>query len=190
MNIILLGAPGSGKGTQGALLASRVGIPKVATGDLLRTAVRRESVLGTQARSFMDAGLLVPDEIIMGLISEVLASPEARGGVIMDGFPRTVAQAVAVDSLLSARDSKIDKVLTFEVPENELVDRLVKRSAQEGRTDDTPAAIRRRLEVYREQTEPLVAFYRERGVLEELDGVGSVEAIAERTAKALGYDNH
>ena len=186
MNIVLLGAPGSGKGTQGALISSRKKIPKFATGDLLREAVEADSTLGKQAAKFMDAGLLVPDETILGLIAEVLESREAADGVIMDGFPRTVAQAAAVDSLLAARGSEIDRVLTFEVPEDELVERLLGRSNQEARSDDTPEAIKKRLAVYRDQTQPLLAYYRGRGIVSELDGVGSVETIADRVTEVIG----
>src|SRR5207249_1339116 len=141
---VLLGPPGSGKGTQGALLARRLNAPKVSTGDLLRSAVRDGTPLGKRAKSYMDQGLLVPDEIILGLIEEVLASEAARGGVVMDGFPRTIAQAVAVDRLLAARGAgsgaRIDKVLSFEVPGDELVRRMQGRAGQEGRSDDTPEA--------------------------------------------------
>ena len=186
MNIVLLGAPGSGKGTQGALISSRKKIPKLATGDLLREAVEAGSTLGRQAGKFLDAGLLVPDKIILRLIAEVLESREAANGVIMDGFPRTVAQARAVDSLLAARGAQINRLLTFEVPEDELVERLLGRSSQEGRSDDTPEAIKQRLAVYREQTEPLIAYYRGRGIVSELDGVGSVETVAGRVTEVIG----
>ena len=185
MNIILLGAPGAGKGTQGAVLAQRMCVPKIATGDLLRAAVKNGTALGTQAKGYMDQGLLVPDEIILGLIREVLESPEATDGVIMDGFPRTVAQAEAVDVLLEARQTEVNRVLTFEVPEEELVTRLLGRAMEDGRSDDTPEAIQQRLAVYRAQTEPLIQFYGDRGILCQIDGVGSVESIAERVTGAL-----
>lgn len=186
MNIILLGPPGCGKGTQGAVLARRLGAPRVSTGDLLRAAVRDGTPLGKKAQSYMDQGLLVPDEIILGLIEDVLGSDEARQGMIMDGFPRTPAQAEAVDRLLAARKLQIDKVLNFEVPDDELVRRMQGRAAQEGRADDTPEAFRKRLEVYREQTAPLVVYYRKRGKLAEVPGTGTVEEISGRVQKAVG----
>jgi adenylate kinase len=185
MNLILLGAPGSGKGTQGVLLAKRLSIPKIATGDLIRAAMKDGTPLGQKAKAYYDQGLLVPDEIVLGLIEEVLQSPAARHGVIMDGFPRTRAQAEAVDRLLQARGRQVDRVALIEVPEDELVKRMTGRAAQEGRSDDTPEAFRRRLAVYREQTEPLVAYYRERGLVRSIAGVGSVEQIAERVQEAV-----
>jgi len=186
MNIIMLGPPGSGKGTQGALLSESAKLPRVSTGDVLRSAVGRGTPLGLEAKGYMDQGLLVPDEVIIGLIEEVLASPEAQGGVIMDGFPRTVAQAEAIGGLLETRGSAVDRVLSIEVPERELVRRMLGRAAREGRDDDTPDAIKQRLVVYREQTEPLVSFYSERGVLVEVDGSGAAEEIAARVQEAIG----
>lgn len=185
-NIILLGAPGSGKGTQGVILSERLGIAKAATGDLLRTAVADETPLGLEAKSFMDRGALVPDEVILGLIDEVLASPEAAEGILMDGFPRTVAQAEAVDARLIMRGGRVDTVLTFEVPEDELVSRMQRRAEQEGRSDDTPEAFRTRLRVYAEQTAPLLAFYEDRDVVTSLPGTGTIEEIAARVEEAIG----
>jgi adenylate kinase len=186
MYVILLGPPGAGKGTQGAILAERTGLPKIATGDLLRAAVKDGNLLGLKAKRFMDKGLLVPDDVIIGLIAGVLESGEARNGVIMDGFPRTVAQAEAVDRLLGDRNATVDHVLNFEVPRDELVRRLRGRAGTEGRSDDTPEAIQRRLEVYRKETEPLIAFYRDRGVLTVIQGTGSIETIATRVQEAVG----
>jgi adenylate kinase len=186
MNIILLGPPGCGKGTQGAILSKRLGAPRVSTGDLLRAAVRDGTPLGKKAQSYMDQGLLVPDEVVLGLIEEVLASDQATKGMIMDGFPRTPAQAEAVDRLLAPRKMQIDKVLNFEVPDAELVKRMQGRAAQEGRADDTPEAFQKRLVVYREQTAPLVVYYRKRGKLIDVPGLGTVEDIAARVEKAVG----
>jgi adenylate kinase len=185
VDLIILGAPGSGKGTQGALLSTRLAIPKISTGDLLRAAVKDGTPLGTKAKGFMDQGLLVPDEIILGLIEEVLRSDEAKRGVIMDGFPRTLAQAEAVDGLLRAQGRQVDRVLLIDVSEEELITRMVKRAEIEGRADDTPDTIRRRQEVYREQTAPLIAFYDDRGLVTRVDGLGSVEEIAERVHGAV-----
>lgn len=185
MNLILLGPPGCGKGTQGSILADRVGIPKVATGDLLRAAVRDGTPLGLKAKEFMDQGLLVPDEIIIGLIEEVLSSEEAAQGVIMDGFPRTVPQAEAVDALLERHGKSVDRVLGFEVPDDELVSRLLGRASQEGRSDDAPEAIKKRLQVFRDETAPLIEYYKKKGILVEVEAVGSIETIAERIGGAV-----
>jgi adenylate kinase len=186
VNIILLGPPGSGKGTQGALLSERMGAPRVSTGDLLRAAVRDGTPLGKKTKSYMDQGLLVPDEIVLGLIEEVLNSPQAKSGILMDGFPRTTAQADAVDRLLAARKMQVDKVLNLEVPDAELVRRMQGRAAKEGRADDTPEAFQQRLAVYREQTAPLVDYYRKRGKLANVPGLGTVDEIAARARKAVG----
>jgi len=185
VDLMILGAPGSGKGTQGALLSTRLAIPKISTGDLLRAAVKDATPLGTKAKGFMDQGLLVPDEIILALIEEVLHSDAAARGLIMDGFPRTLPQAEAVDRLLAPLGRKVDRVLLIDVSEDELIDRMVKRAAIEGRADDTPATIRRRQEVYREQTAPLIAFYDRRGLVTRVNGLGTVEEIAERMARAV-----
>jgi adenylate kinase len=186
MNIILLGPPGSGKGTQGARLSDRLDIPRVSTGDLLRSAVERGTPLGQQARSYMDQGLLVPDEIIVGLIEEVLASPEAESGILMDGFPRTIPQAEAVDRALEARGATVDCVLNIDVPEDELVRRMMGRAREQGRADDTPETIRKRFQVYVEQTAPLVQYYEERGVVRNVEGIGSIDEIAQRVTTVLG----
>jgi len=167
------------------MLAERAGILRVSTGDLLRAAVQQGTLLGQQAKGFMDQGHLVPDEVILGLIAEVLAGPAARHGIIMDGFPRTVAQADAVDRLLKDRGSQVDVALNFVVPEAELVRRLLGRAAKEGRSDDRPEAIQQRLAVYRQQTEPLIEYYCRRGVLMDIDGMGTTEQIAERVWKAV-----
>jgi adenylate kinase len=186
MNIILLGPPGSGKGTQGEILARRTGILRVSTGDVLRDAVAQGTDLGRRARFYMDQGLLVPDEVIIGLLADVLASAAAARGVIMDGFPRTVKQAEAVDELLEQRGRKVDVVLLLVVPDDELERRIVGRAAQAGRTDDNLDALRRRLAAYREQTEPLVDFYRRRGNLVEIPAVGSIPEIADRVRAGVG----
>jgi adenylate kinase len=180
MFVVFLGPPGVGKGTQGALMSERLAVPRVATGDLLRSAVRDGTPLGQEARSYMDQGLLVPDEVILGLIEEVLDSPDAAHGMIMDGFPRTVAQAEAVTARLKARGATIDHVLSIEVPQEELIRRLAGRAGEQGRTDDAPEAIEKRLQVYARETAPLIAYYETRGLLRPVDGTGSVASIAER----------
>lgn len=179
-NVMILGAPGSGKGTQGKLLAEHLGIPQVSTGDLLRDAVKQGTALGLKAKGYMDQGLLVPDDVIFGLIQEILDSPRAANGVLMDGFPRTVPQAEAVDRMLAAKTAKVDRVLLLEVDETELVERLLGRAAKEGRSDDNLESITQRLKVFHQQTAPLIAFYEGRGVVKRVKGSGSIEQIAER----------
>ncbi len=185
MNIVLFGAPGAGKGTQGEILAHRIGVPKIATGDLLRAAVAVGTLLGKEAKRFMDRGSLVPDEIILGLIEEKLASEESARGVIMDGFPRTIAQAEAVDEFLALRDAGVDSVVAFDVPDEELVERMNGRAKEEGRSDDTPEAIRKRLLVYREQTAPLLQYYDERGLVTSIDATGTVQQVSTRVAEVI-----
>ena len=185
MNLILLGPPGAGKGTQGAMLTDRLQLTRIATGDLLRAAVKAKTPLGRQAKSHMDQGRLVPDDIILGLIDEVLASPESQNGVIMDGFPRTVPQAEAVGERLGERGAAVDCVLSITVPDEELTRRMLGRAAEEGRSDDTPQAIAQRLLVYRTETAPLISYYEEQGILVKIDGVGTVEEIAARMDQAL-----
>lgn len=186
MNVILLGPPGSGKGTQGELLSQRTGLTRVATGDLLRDAVARQTPLGLEVKRYLDLGLLVPDEIMIALLEGILARPDAARGVIMDGFPRTVPQAEVVDRLLAERKRRVDLVLLFDVPDAELTRRVVGRQSQQGRSDDRREAFEKRLRVYREDTEPLVDFYRPRGILRIVDAVGPIETIAQRVQAEVG----
>src|SRR2546427_1666481 len=176
--VLLLGAPGSGKGTQGKILAERLGLRKITTGDILRAAVRDGTPLGRQAKKYMDDGKLVPDSVILGLIKEELANPDAQEGAIFDGFPRTAAQAELVDTTLGEHGQRLNRILLLDVPEEELLRRLTARAAQEGRSDDTPAAIQTRLQVYQRDTAPLVAHYAERGIVHRVPGSGPVDAIA------------
>jgi adenylate kinase len=180
MYVMILGAPGSGKGTQGKLLAGHLGIPQVSTGDLLRAAVKQGTPLGVRAKGYMDQGLLVPDDVIFGLIQEILDAPAAARGVLMDGFPRTIPQAEAVDRMLQAKGAQVDRVLLLEVDEEELVQRLLARAAKEGRSDDNLESIRQRLQVFHAQTAPLIAFYTQRGVVRRVPGMGTIEEIAVR----------
>lgn len=209
MNLILLGAPGVGKGTQGALLSERLGIPKVATGDLLREAVRRGTGLGVAAKRYMDAGELVPDEIILGLVREVLTAPETQRGVIMDGFPRTEAQAEAVDAVFQEYGRALDCIVVIEVPEDTLVRRISGRRTDPEtrrvyhvehdppppqlagrvvqRSDDREATVRHRLRVYREQTEPLIRYYKGSGrAVHRVGGDRPVEEVQDELLGLLG----
>ncbi len=186
MHLMILGAPGSGKGTQGQLIAKHLGVAQISTGEMLRAAARQGTALGLEARKYMDKGLLVPDEVILSLIREILDSPAGRKGVLMDGFPRTVPQAEAVDRFLAERHERVDLVLVLEGPEEELVKRLRARASKEGRSDDNLESIQQRLEVYERQTAPLVAYYERQGVVRCVPGAGSVEEIHERVRKAVG----
>lgn len=200
MHIILLGAPGAGKGTQGSLLSERLGVPKIATGDILRLAVRAGTSLGLEAKRFMDAGELVPDEVILGLVREALRSEEARQGAIFDGFPRTVGQAQALHEMLSGEGRTLDAVIALEVEPEAIVERMSGRRTDPltgevyhvrynpapaeiadrlvQRPDDREETVRHRLEVYDELTAPLVAFYGAAGVaVHHVDGDRPIDEV-------------
>ena len=185
MYLMILGAPGSGKGTQGKLLAEYLNVPEVSTGELLRAAVKQGTPLGKEAKKYMDQGNLVPDDVVLGLIKEILDSKQAAGGVMMDGFPRTVAQAQAVDKLLASKKAKVDRVVLLDVSEDELIKRLLARAAKEGRSDDNLESIKTRLKVYHGQTQPLISYYEKQGVVRRVPGMGSVEDIQQRAREAL-----
>lgn len=186
MFILLLGAPGAGKGTQGTVLAERLGLPKIATGDLLRAAVKSGVPLGRDAKQYMDKGQLVPDAVILGIIKDELAKPDAAQGAILDGFPRTAPQAELVDRTLAERGDRLTHVLLLDVPEDELVRRIQSRAGIEGRSDDTPDAIRTRLQVYQRDTAPLIAHYAQRGNVHRVPAVGSIEDIATEIKRIVG----
>ena len=216
MRIVLLGAPGSGKGTQAQRLAERLGIPQISTGDLLRAAVARGTELGLKAKAAMDGGLLVDDGLVLGMIRERLAEPDTHGGFILDGFPRNLVQAAALDGLLAELKQPLDVVVQFEVDAAELVRRISGRRtcADCGRVfnvltsppptgaaalcpktgaphrlmqrpDDNEATVAERLRVYAEKTQPLIAFYRSRGLLRVIDAQGALDAVTQRLTRAL-----
>ncbi len=185
MRLIFLGPPGSGKGTQAKLLAERLGIPAISTGDMLRDAVRRGTPLGRRAQAIMEAGELVPDDVVIGLVRERIASADAVNGFLLDGFPRTIEQADALGRLLEGNGVSLNGVLNLLVPEGTLVERLLGRAALEGRSDDRRETVAERLRVYREKTAPLVGHYRALGLLTDVDGSGSVEEVAARIDRAL-----
>jgi adenylate kinase len=209
MHLILLGAPGAGKGTQGSILARKLGVPKIATGDILREAVRDGTELGHEARRFMDAGELVPDEVILGLVREALRSPEAEEGAICDGFPRTVPQAESLRAILAEQGEAIDAVVALEVPAETIVRRMAGRRTDPEtgavyhidsnpppaevadrvvqRPDDREETIRHRLDVYAANTAPLVEFYERSGVpVHRVDGDGPIERVQSDILELLG----
>lgn len=183
--MILMGAPGAGKGTQAKLLQEKLSIPQVSTGDLFRDNLKRQTELGQLAQSYMDKGELVPDEVTVAMVKDRIGRSDCENGAIFDGFPRTVAQAAALDSLLSEKEAQIDIVPFINVQDDSVVARLLKRAELEGRADDNEETIRTRMNVFREQTAPLLSHYEERGLLAEIDGEQSIEAVHEDLLKAI-----
>ncbi|WP_019962385.1 adenylate kinase [Woodsholea maritima] len=185
MNIVLFGPPGAGKGTQAKRLVQERNWVQLSTGDMLREARQAGTPLGQKVADIMDSGNLVSDEIVIALILERLEEAEKAGGAIFDGFPRTVAQAEALDDLLRSRGAQIDRVVRLVVDENALVQRMEKRAKEEGRADDTVEAFKTRLETYANQTAPLIPYYEGQGKLADVDGMGTVESVAEAISEVL-----
>ncbi|MGH8213639.1 MAG: adenylate kinase [Rhodanobacteraceae bacterium] len=185
MRIVLLGAPGSGKGTQAARLKAELAIAHISTGDLLRAAVKAGTPLGLRAKAVMDAGQLVSDEIVLAMLEERLAQPDTHAGFILDGYPRNLAQADALDRLLKRIGQPLDAVLKLNVPDADILKRTEIRFKAEGRADDDSDTVRRRLQIYAEQTAPVADYYAQRGLLAEVDGVGAIEEIFARLSTAL-----
>jgi adenylate kinase len=213
MRIVLVGPPGAGKGTQAAFLAKNLSIPHISTGDLFRANISQGTELGKQAKSYMDAGNLVPDEVTIGMAKDRMEQPDAERGFLLDGFPRNVSQAEALDETLAGESMKLDAVLDLEVPEDEVVKRIAgrricrkdsshvfhvtyKQPATEGvcdvcggelyqREDDSEATVRKRLEVYHTQTEPIIDYYREQGLVVTISALGKVEEVTARAMSAL-----
>jgi len=183
--ILLLGAPGAGKGTQAERLVERLAIPQISTGDMLRAAVADESAVGLEAKAYMDRGDLVPDSVVIGVAEQRLSKADAAEGFILDGFPRTAAQAEALDEILERKGVALERCVAIEVDTDAVVKRLLRRAEIEGRADDNEETIRNRMDVYRKNTEPLLAYYRERGVLAAVDGMGTVDEVAKRIQEAL-----
>ncbi|MGW5258180.1 adenylate kinase [Streptomyces sp. NPDC004012] len=213
MRIVLVGPPGAGKGTQAAFLAKNLSIPHISTGDLFRANISRQTELGKLAKSYMDAGNLVPDEVTIAMAKDRMEQPDARGGFLLDGFPRNVSQAEALDEMLKAESMKLDAVLDLEVPEDEVVKRIAGRRVcrhdsshvfhvsykppkQEGvcdicggelyqRDDDSEDTVRKRLEVYHTQTEPIIDYYKAQGLVVTISALGKVEEVTGRAMEAL-----
>ncbi len=193
MRVVLLGPPGAGKGTQAQVISEQLGVPAISTGDIFRANVSGQTELGQQAKVYMDAGDLVPDEITVAMVKDRLAEPDSSGGFLLDGFPRTVSQAEQLRDSLRDLGQALDRVLELVVDEEELVRRLSgRRMLVDGemvqRDDDKPETVRHRLEVYREQTAPVAGFYEEVGLLSRIDAIGEVEEVTARAMKALGVD--
>lgn len=180
MRIVLLGAPGSGKGTQAALLVEELGLPHISTGELLRSSVKDGSELGLKAKVVMDRGELVSDEIMLGLIEERLSREDVAGGFILDGYPRNIMQAEALNNLLDRLEQPVDEALQIDVDVDMVVARIAKRAAREGRSDDTEETARKRMAVYAEQTAPVVDYYGGKGVLSRVLGEGSIDEVFQR----------
>lgn len=185
LRIVLLGPPGAGKGTQATAIVESKVIPHISTGDMLRAAVKAGTPIGKKAKAVMDAGELVSDEIVIGIAEERLGQPDAKKGFLLDGFPRTLAQAESLERLLAKLGTPLDCCLALTVDTDAVVARLQKRAAIEGRADDNEATIRERMRVYDAQTAPLLGFYRGRGRLVEVSGMGTIDEVGKRIQEAL-----
>jgi adenylate kinase len=185
MRMVIMGPPGAGKGTQAVVIAARMGIPHISTGDLFRANVGQGTALGLEAKRYMDAGEYVPDTVTNAMVRDRISDDDCRAGFLLDGYPRTLEQVTELDMMLEADGHRLERVLELTVDVDEVVGRLLKRAQEQGRADDTDEVIRRRLEVYAEQTAPLTAVYGERGILVRADGMGGVDEVTERILEAL-----
>ncbi|WP_077491070.1 adenylate kinase [Sinomonas mesophila] len=183
--MLLIGPPGSGKGTQAERISDRLGIVAISTGDIFRYNVKEQTPLGLEAKKYMDAGDFVPDSVTNNMVRDRLAQDDAANGFLLDGYPRTVAQVEYLDGILAEKGQSLDVVLQLTADDEELVTRLLNRAKETGRSDDTEAVIRHRLDLYHEQTEPVVARYEERGALTRVDGIGAIDEVTERVLAAI-----
>lgn len=185
MRLVLMGPPGAGKGTQAKVISGRLEVPAISTGDIFRRNVKEETPLGVEAKRYIESGDYVPDEITNGMVRDRLDEPDAAKGFLLDGYPRTVAQVDELDEMLEEKGYALDAVVMLTVDEQELVQRLLNRASVEGREDDTEEVLRHRQDVFREQTQPLLAVYESRGLLVRVDGIGEVEEVSSRVFEAL-----
>ena len=185
MRLLLIGPPGAGKGTQAVRLAEYYGVPAISTGDIFRSNVKNETELGKQAKAYMDAGDNVPDSLTNALIRDRLAEPDASEGFLLDGYPRTTDQVRELDDYLAGHGQSLDVVIELVADPDVVVERLRRRAVEQGRADRDESVVRHRLEVYREQTEPLVHVYRDRGLLSAVDALGSVDEVTDRITAAI-----
>ena len=183
--LIIFGAPGAGKGTQATRIAESLGIPAISTGDIFRYNIKNETALGLQVKEILASGAYVPDEVTNAIVRDRLDQQDAIDGFLLDGYPRTQAQVLELDNMLAAQGTSLDAVLELTVDTDEVVQRLLKRAEIDGRSDDTEDVIRRRLKVYEEETAPLAAIYRERGLLHQVDGMGEMDEVAGRIQAVL-----
>jgi adenylate kinase len=185
LSLVMLGAPGAGKGTQAVRIAEAHGVPHISTGEMLREAIAAGSELGGKVKEIVESGALVPDELVVEVIRDRLAQPDARQGFVLDGFPRTIGQAEALDALLAELGRPLEVVLELDLDEEVAVKRMLGRAAEEGRADDTPEVIRNRFEVYRRQTEPLSDYYRRNGILVVVDAAPGIDEVFTAIEQAL-----
>jgi adenylate kinase len=183
--LIIFGAPGAGKGTQATRIAQSLGIPAISTGDIFRYNIKNETALGLQVKEILASGAYVPDEVTNAIVRDRLDQPDAVAGFLLDGYPRTQAQVIELDDMLAAAGTSLDAVLELTVDIEEVVQRLLKRAEIDGRADDTEDVIRHRLKVYDEETAPLAALYRERGLLHQVDGMGEMDEVTHRLQAVL-----
>lgn len=183
--LLIIGPPGAGKGTQAVKIAEKLNIPAISTGDIFRQNIKEETELGKEAKSYIDSGNLVPDSVTNRMVRARLAEDDTKGGFLLDGYPRNVAQVGELDTILADMGQEIDQVLLLVADNDELVQRLLGRAAEQGRSDDNEEVIRHRLKVYEDETAPLVAIYTERGLVTEINGLGEIEEVTERILSAL-----
>jgi adenylate kinase len=188
MRLVLFGAPGSGKGTQATRLKERLGVPHISTGDLLRAEIKEGTELGLKAKGLMDQGILLSDDIMLGIIEHRLSQPDAKPGFILDGYPRNLAQAAALDDVLARIGQPLDVVVKLDVPDQAIVGRCEVRFEKEGRPDDNPDTVKKRLAIYAEQTAPVADFYKQRGKLQVVEGVGELDEVTQRVLDVLPGD--
>lgn len=185
IHLIFLGPPGAGKGTQAKIIAKNYNIPQISTGEILRNAIQNGTELGKKAKEYIDSGKLVPDELVIEIIKERIQESDCVNGFLLDGFPRTLKQAEELDKLLKILNKKIDYVINIDVPEAELINRLLNRAKIEGRSDDTEPVIKNRMKTYYEQTYPLIDYYTKKGILSNISGVGSIEEITNKIIETI-----